>query len=277
MINEAEKAGKIRKGGTIYEGTAGSTGISLSLVAKAKGMNCHVFVPNDQAKEKTDMLEKFGAKVERVPPVPFVDPLHFCNRAKKCGEENENGFFSDQFETDANWRAHYLTTGPEIWRQTGGKLDGFVMGAGTSGTIAGVSKFLKEKNEEIKVVLADPPGSSLYHKVNNDVCYAPEEEEGKRRRNQVDTVAEGVGITGRVTNNFMEAKIDKAYRVTDQQCVEMANYLLNNEGLFIGSSSALNCVGAVMLAKELGPGHTIVRIPPFNFSKIVLSHFLFYI
>eukprot|EP01091_Cochliopodium_minus_P008469 TRINITY_DN1925_c1_g1_i2.p1 TRINITY_DN1925_c1_g1~~TRINITY_DN1925_c1_g1_i2.p1 ORF type:complete len:256 (-),score=88.51 TRINITY_DN1925_c1_g1_i2:99-866(-) len=209
---------------------------------------------------KSELLTKLGSKVDRVTPLPFIDPLHFCNRAKKMGEEDENGFFSDQFETDSNWSAHYETTGPEIWRQTGGKIDAFVMGAGTSGTIAGISRYLKEQNKDVLIALVDPPGSSLYNKVNSGVCYSVEEEEGKRRRSQVDTIIEGVGITGRVTKNFKEALIDKAYKGTDKEAVEMSNYLLRNEGLFVGSSTSLNLVGVVKLARDLGPGHVIVTL-----------------
>ncbi|GLT31055.1 hypothetical protein SLA2020_058210 [Shorea laevis] len=169
------------------------------------------------------------------------------------------GFFADQFENLANFWAHYEGTGPEIWEQTGGDLDAFVAAAGTGGTIAGVSRFLQEKNPKIKCFLIDPTGSGLFNKVTRGVTYTQEEAEGKRLKNPFDTITEGIGIN-RVTQNFVKARLDGAFRGTDKEAVEMSRFLLKNDGLFLRSSSAMNCVGAVRVAQALGPGHTIVTI-----------------
>lgn len=179
----------------------------------------------------------------------------------KCDPNSDlkGGFFADQFENMANYRAHYEWTGPEIWEQTKGTLHAFVAAAGTGGTIAGVSRYLKEKNRDIKCFLMDPPGSGLFNKVTRGVMYTKEESEGKRLKNPFDTITEGIGIN-RVTKNFMMVELDGAYRGTDREAVEMSRFLLRNDGLFVGSSSAMNCVGAVRVARDLGPGHTIVTI-----------------
>ncbi|TVU47927.1 hypothetical protein EJB05_07544 [Eragrostis curvula] len=179
----------------------------------------------------------------------------------KCypNSDSKGGFFADQFENMANYRAHYEWTGPEIWEHTKGTLHAFVAAAGTGGTIAGVSRYLKEKNRNIKCFLMDPPGSGLFNKVTRGVMYTKEEAEGKRLKNPFDTITEGIGIN-RVTKNFMMAELDGAYRGTDREAVEMSRFLLRNDGLFLGSSSAMNCVGAVRVAQDLGPGHTIVTI-----------------
>jgi len=173
----------------------------------------------------------------------------------------KTGFFADQFENLANFDAHFTTTGPEIYRQTQGNVDAIVMGAGTGGTLAGVTKYLKTLLPDLRSYLVDPQGSGLFNKVKYNIMYSSTEKEGKRKRHQVDTVVEGVGIN-RLTRNFAmsEGFIDDAIRVTDQEAVDMARYLVNQEGLFIGSSSAVNCVGAVRIARELGPGHTIVTL-----------------
>ncbi|KAM0893006.1 hypothetical protein ACQ4PT_025386 [Festuca glaucescens] len=179
----------------------------------------------------------------------------------KCfpNSDSKGGFFADQFENLANYRAHYEWTGPEIWEQTKGTLHAFVAAAGTGGTIAGVSRYLKEKNRNVRCFLMDPPGSGLFNKVTRGVMYTKEEAEGKRLKNPFDTVTEGIGIN-RVTANFMMAELDGAYRGTDREAVEMSRFLLRKDGLFVGSSSAMNCVGAVRVARDLGPGHTIVTI-----------------
>ncbi|KAK3150875.1 hypothetical protein QOZ80_3AG0238880 [Eleusine coracana subsp. coracana] len=181
--------------------------------------------------------------------------------SEKCdpNSDSKGGFFADQFENMANYRAHYEWTGPEIWEQTKGTLHAFVAAAGTGGTIAGVSQYLKEKNKNVKCYLMDPPGSGLFNKVTRGVMYTKEEAEGKRLKNPFDTITEGIGIN-RVTRNFMMAELDGAYRGTDKEAVEMSRFLLRNDGLFLGSSSAMNCVGAVRVAQDLGPGHTIVTI-----------------
>ncbi|KAG0265204.1 hypothetical protein BG011_005247 [Mortierella polycephala] len=276
MINTAEREHILTpgNGSTIFEGTVGSTGISLAMMAKARGYNAWIVMPDDVALEKSQLLEKLGAHVEKVRPVSIVDKNQFVNLAKRRAQEfgkddNESrppndqktGFFADQFENLANFEAHFTTTGPEIYKQTQGKVDAIVMGAGTGGTLAGVTKYLKTLLPDLRTYLVDPQGSGLFNKVKYNIMYSPTEKEGKRKRHQVDTVVEGVGIN-RLTRNFAmsEGFIDDAIRVTDQEAVDMARYLVHNDGLFIGSSSAVNCVGAVRIARELGPGHTIVTL-----------------
>ncbi|WVY91645.1 hypothetical protein V8G54_037159 [Vigna mungo] len=297
IIQEALESGQLRPGGIVTEGSAGSTAISIATVAPAYGCKTHVVIPDDAAIEKSQILEALGATVERVRPVSITHKDHFVNIARRrASEANEyalkqrnlhlndkdtakingcesdgyhysslfpsdcqGGFFADQFENLANFRAHYQGTGPEIWEQTNGKLDAFVAAAGTGGTVAGVSTFLQEKNPEIKCFLVDPPGSGLYNKVTRGVMYTKEEAEGKRLKNPFDTITEGIGIN-RITKNFAMAKLNGAFRGTDREAVEMARFLLKNDGLFLGSSSAMNCVGAVRVAQAIGPGHTIVTI-----------------
>ncbi|GMY30962.1 cysteine synthase 2-like isoform X2 [Fagus crenata] len=298
IIEEALESGKLTRGGVVTEGSAGSTAISLATVAPAYGCKCHVVIPDDAAIEKSQILESLGATVERVRPVSITHRDHFVNIARRRAlEANEvaskhrksdqmngkpleqtidytsdeekqstalphnckGGFFADQFENLANYRAHYEGTGPEIWEQTGGSLDAFVVAAGTGGTVAGVSRFLQEKNPNIKCFLIDPPGSGLFNKVTRGVMYTREEAEGRRLKNPFDTITEGIGIN-RLTQNFMMAKLDGAFRGTDLEAVEMSRVLLKNDGLFLGSSSAMNCVGAVRVAQSIGPGHTIVTI-----------------
>ncbi|KAL4618625.1 hypothetical protein ACB092_06G024100 [Castanea dentata] len=274
---EALESGKLAQGGVVTEGSAGSTAISLATVAPAYGCKCHVVIPDDAAIEKSQIIESLGATVERVRPVSITHRDHFVNIARRRAlEANEaaskhrkadqmngksleqtidyttggekqslalphnckGGFFADQFENLANFRAHYEGTGPEIWDQTGGSLDAFVAAAGTGGTVAGVSRFLQ---------------------VTRGVMYTREEAEGQRLKNPFDTITEGIGIN-RLTQNFMMAKLDGAFRGTDLEAVEMSRFLLKNDGLFLGSSSAMNCVGAVRVAQSIGPGHTIVTI-----------------
>ena len=251
IIQRAEAAGLIhpQSGDTIYEGTVGSTGISLATLCRARGYLAHICMPSDQAMEKSELLSKLGAKVERVQPAPIVDQDHFVNRARRLATEHTinpeqpgRGFFANQFETEANWRAHYEGTGPEIYQQSRGQLDAFVSGAGTGGTISGVAMFLKSKLPGIKIVLADPTGSGLYHKIKNGVMFHTMEKEGTRRRQQVDTIVEGIGLT-RSTANLEAGQdlIDDAVKVTDAQAMAMARWLVEKDGIFVGSSSAVNC------------------------------------
>lgn len=298
IIEEALESGALSQGGVITEGSAGSTAISLATVAPAYGCKCHVVIPDDAAIEKSQILEALGATVERVKPVSITHRDHYVNIAKRRALEAnkvafeqtkgnldehihlsptygqtanggkqgtvfskicKGGFFADQFENLANFRAHYEGTGPEIWEQSGGKLDAFVAAAGTGGTVAGVSRYLKEKDSNIKCFLIDPPGSGLFNKVTRGVMYTKEEAEGRRLKNPLDTITEGIGIN-RLTENFKLAELDGAFQGTDMQAVEMSRYLLKNDGLFVGSSSAMNCVGAVRVAQSIGPGHRIVTI-----------------
>ena len=247
----------------IYEGTSGSTGISLARVAAAAGLQAVIYMPSDQAVEKANLLATLGASVHRVPPVSIVDPAHYVNAARSAAEADPAGVFADQFETDANWRAHYESTGPEIWDQTGGDVDAVIMAAGTGGTLAGVAAYLDEvSGGRVQAYLVDPQGSALYYAVTKGVCYSPTQDEGRRKRNQVDTIVEGIGLYRRTANfdRAMQAGLDGAYRCSDQEALHMSRLLLAREGLFLGSSSAVNCVGALKLARDLGPGHTIVTI-----------------
>ncbi|CAA0815388.1 Pyridoxal-5-phosphate-dependent enzyme family protein [Striga hermonthica] len=298
IIEEALECGALAPGGVVTEGSAGSTAISLATVAPAYGCRCHVVIPDDAAIEKSQILEALGANVERVRPVSITHRDHFVNIARRraleanelaskrqeegsrvsshlnqnishdpddlthsseCLADCKGGFFADQFENLANCRAHYEGTGPEIWEHVGGKADAFVAAAGTGGTVAGVSRFLKEKKPSIKCFLIDPPGSGLFNKVTRGVMYTKEEAEGKRLKNPFDTITEGIGIN-RLTENFKMAQLDGAFRGSDKEAVEMSRYLMKKDGLFLGSSSAMNCVGAVKVAQKLGPGHTIVTI-----------------
>ncbi|KAF2750624.1 PALP-domain-containing protein [Sporormia fimetaria CBS 119925] len=270
IIHMAEEQGLLtpHSGDTIYEGTVGSTGISLAAICRARGYKAHICMPDDMAIEKSDLLLKLGAEVERVRPAPIVDQKQFVNLARTRAAEHTadplkpgRGLFADQFETEANWRAHFTGTGPEIYDQTGGHIDAFVSGAGTGGTISGVAMFLKKRLPDVKIVLADPPGSGLYNRVKFGVMFDTKEKEGTRRRHQVDTIVEGIGIN-RVTHNFDVGRelVDDAIRVNDEQALAMARWLVEHDGIFVGSSSAVNCVAATKLAKQLGPGHRIVTL-----------------
>jgi cysteine synthase len=251
IIQKAESAGLLtpHSGDTIYEGTVGSTGISLATLCRARGYLAHICMPSDQAMEKSDLLSKLGAIVDRVRPAPIVDQAHFVNQARNLAEAHTadpekpgRGFFADQFETEANWQAHYEGTGPEIFQQCHGKLDAFIAGAGTGGTISGVAMFLKSKLPNIQVVLADPTGSGLLNKIKHGVMFHPKEKEGTRRRHQIDSIVEGIGLT-RSTANFEAGRelIDDAVKVTDAQALAMARWLVEKDGIFVGSSSAVNC------------------------------------
>jgi cysteine synthase A len=248
MVLEAERSGKLNLGGTIVEGTAGNTGIGLALVANARGYKCRIVMPNNQSLEKIELLRTLGAEVELVPPVPFSNPENYYHVARRRAEEIENAFWADQFENLANSEAHYRTTGPEIWQQTGGHLHAIIMSSGTGGTIGGVTAYLKEQDQHIITYLIDPPGSGLYSYVTTGEFHG----EGN-------SITEGIGIM-RLTANFHRAKLDGAMQGTDREVIEMAHFLLKREGLFVGSSAALNVVGAVRLAQKLGSGKTIVTI-----------------
>jgi len=216
-------------------------------------------MPNDQATEKSDLLLKLGATVERVKPASIVDQGQFVNLARRRAQEHTDdpsrpgrGFFADQFENTANYLAHQNTTGPEIYAQTHGRLDAFVAGAGTGGTISGCALALKPLIPSMKVVLADPQGSGLYNKIKYGVMFSSTEAEGTRRRHQVDSIVEGIGVN-RLTKNFEAGMhlIDDAVKVTDRQAMMMARWLVEKEGVFVGASSAVNCVAAAVVAKQI--------------------------
>ncbi|KAI5812172.1 tryptophan synthase beta subunit-like PLP-dependent enzyme [Pyronema omphalodes] len=270
LLTTAERDGLLtpHSGDKLYEGTVGSTGVSLAYLARARGYLAHIVMPSDQSVEKSNLLEKLGAEVSRVPPASIVDQSQFVNKARNLALEhtrNQNipgrGYFVDQFENDGNWRAHYNSTAPEIYKQTAGRIDAFVAGAGTGGTISGCARYLKERLPDMRVVLADPPGSGLFNRVKYGVMFDIKEREGTRRRHQVDTIVEGIGIN-RVTHNFEAGRelVDDAVRVTDEEAMAMARFLVEKEGLFVGSSSAVNCVAAVRAARKLGEGHRVVTI-----------------
>lgn len=281
IIRENEKLGLLvpHHGDVIFEGTSGSTGISFTVLANALGYTAHICLPDDTSPEKLQLLRSLGAILEPVKPAPIVDPNQYTNAARKGAQairddENDprNAIFADQFENDYNWRVHCKTTGPEIWTQMEGDISAFVTGSGTGGTIAGVSRYLKEKDSGIKVVLADPQGLGLANRVNYGVMYDTVEREGKRRRHQVDTMVEGVGLN-RLTWNFKQGEhnIDEAIRVTDAQATKMAKFLCVNDGLFWGLSAAINCVAAVKTALKYGPGQKIVVIACDSGSRHLLK------
>lgn len=270
VIRENEKLGNLKphNGDVIFEGTSGSTGISFTVLANALGYTAHICLPDDTLAEKLQLLSSLGAVLEPVKPAPIVDPNQYTNAARNGARainddelDGRNAIFADQFENDYNWRVHYRTTGPEIWTQTGGDISAFISGSGTGGTIAGVSKYLREQNGDIRIVLADPQGSGLANRVNFGVMYDTVEKEGKRRRHQVDTMVEGIGLN-RLTWNFKQGEhnIDEAIRVTDNQATKMAKFLCVNDGFFWGLSSAVNCVAAVKTALKYGPGQKIVVV-----------------
>lgn len=271
IIETAESEELIRPhvGDMVFEGTSGSTGISLAMLCRAKGYIAHIVLPDDTSQEKVDLLMKLGAVVHKVRPVGIADKNHYVNYARRAAEEinkdtsdPRRALFANQFENEANWKTHYENTGPEIYDQCNGSLDVFITGAGTGGTIAGVAHYLRKyRNLATKIVLADPPGSGLYNKIKYGVMFDMKEKEGTRRRHQVDTIIEGIGIN-RITRNFSEGYefIDDAIRVDDDDSVKMAKYLVDHDGLFVGSSSALNCVAAYRYAKRIGPGNRIVTI-----------------
>ncbi|KAJ3984234.1 PALP-domain-containing protein [Lentinula detonsa] len=316
MIDDAETVGLLHPytGSRIFEGTVGSTGISIATIARARGYDVTIIMPDDVADEKEKALHALGADIERVRPASIVDkkqaslfssfclsPSNICsflNVARQRAlefrrkfssdrlhlvqapssmvvstsgdEENSHdlinkprGFFADQFENRSNHDAHYDGTGPEIWRQTNGSVNAFVSGAGTGGTVAGVGRFLKSMNEQIIVAISDPEGSGLYNKIKYGVMFDSKESEGTKRRHQVDTVVEGIGIN-RLTDNISLALpiVDDAFRITDVEAVAMSRYLVQHDGLFLGSSSACNLLACIKLARKMEwkEGQTIVTI-----------------
>lgn len=308
MIEDAEKNGLLRPytGSRIFEGTVGSTGISIATIARARGYDATIIMPDDVAEEKVRALLALGAEVERVRPASIVDKKQYVNLARQRAstftqksdssvgsyshstphsvvvttttnidldhngtQNNKNfltkprGYFADQFENKANFNAHFKGTGPEIWKQTSGRVHAFVSGAGTGGTVAGTGHYLKSVNPDVIVAISDPDGSGLYNKVKYGVMYDRREAEGTRRRHQVDTVVEGIGIN-RLTSNIELALpvIDDAFRITDEEAVAMSRYLVKNDGLFLGSSSACNLIACVKLVKKFGwkEGQYVVTI-----------------
>ncbi|MBV8272037.1 MAG: cysteine synthase A [Cupriavidus sp.] len=248
IIADAERRGTLKAGGTVVEGTAGNTGIGLAHICAARGYRCVIVIPETQSKEKMDLLRVLGAEVRPVPAAPYADPNNYQKVAGRLAQELDNAIWANQFDNIVNRQAHYETTGPEIWRDTEGKVDAFVCSTGTGGTLAGVARFLKEKNPAVKTVLADPYGSSLYNFVKTG-----------QLKSEGNSITEGIG-SSRVTANLADTPIDDAVRIDDQRCVTMVYRLLREEGLYVGGSTGINVAAAVEVARELGPGHTIVTL-----------------
>ena len=253
IIQDAIAKGKLKPGGTIVEGTAGNTGIGLALVANALGFRTVIVIPDTQSEEKKSFLRMQGAELIEVPAVPYSNPDNYVKvsgrLAEKLGQENPSGaIWANQFDNVANRRGHEETTGPEIYRQLDGKLDGFVCAVGTGGTLAGVGMALKARDARIKIALADPMGAALYAWYTSGVL-----------KSEGSSITEGIG-QGRITANLVDAPIDVAYQVADEEALPLVFDLAEYEGLLLGGSSGINIAGAIRLARDLGPGHTIVTI-----------------
>ena len=254
MILEAEKRNDLKPGGLVVEATAGNTGIGLAVVASARGYRTLIVIPETQSQEKKDMLRLCGAELVEVPALPFSNPNQYQHVGRRLADQlrkNEpNGvLFADQWNNLDNAKAHYESTGPEIWQQTGGKVDGFICSVGTGGTLAGVSRYLKEKNKAITIACADPRGAAMYELFKNGVAKAT----------SGGSITEGIGL-GRVTPVIETAKVDDAFLIPDEEAVPIIYELLEHEGLCLGGSTGINVAGAIRLAKELGPGKTIVTL-----------------
>ncbi|KQM12878.1 cysteine synthase [Sphingomonas sp. Leaf24] len=248
IVEDAEARGLIQSGGTIVEGTAGNTGIGLALVANAKGYRTIIVMPETQSREKMDTLRALGAELVLVPAAPYSNPGHFVHTSRRIAEETPNAIWANQFDNIANRRAHITGTASEIWEQMDGRIDGFTCAAGTGGTLAGVGLGLKEKDESVTIALTDPHGAALYD------YYAHGE-----LRSEGSSVAEGIG-QGRITANLDGAPIDTQFRVSDAEGMVWVRRLLAEEGLCLGLSSGINVAGAVLLARQLGPGSRVVTI-----------------
>lgn len=253
IVRDAEQRGALKPGGVIVEGTAGNTGIGLALVGNALGYRTVIVMPETQSQEKKDMLRLAGADLRLVPAAPYSNPNNYVRYSETLANDlaktEPNGvLWANQFDNPANRRGHYLTTGPEIWEQTGGRIDGFTCAVGTGGTLAGIALALKERNPDVVVALSDPLGSALY----NYYAHGELKAEGN-------SITEGIG-QGRITRNLADAPIDTQFQITDQEALPMIFHLLKHEGLCVGGSSGINVLGAIKLARELGPGHTIVTI-----------------
>ena len=249
MIREAEKSGLLQPGGTVVEATAGNTGIGIAHICNARGYSCVIYMPDNQSPEKVEILETLGAEVRVVPTVPYDNEMNYQKQAGRYAESGEAVVWLNQFDNSANRLAHFESTGPEIWQQTEAKVDAFVCAVGTGGTISGVSKFLKQQNEDIQIVLLDCMGSALYNFVTT----------GEVTMSEGPSITEGIG-NSRITDNLAGSEIDWALQVSDQDMVNMVYQLLREEGWFFGSSTGVNICGAVEVARKLGPGHTVVTM-----------------
>ncbi|MDC3089631.1 cysteine synthase A [Candidatus Pelagibacter sp.] len=253
LIKDAQDKKLISKGGTVVEGTAGNTGIGLGLLGNSLGYKTIIVMNDNQTQEKKDILKNLGAELKLVPAKPFKDENNYVKVASRLADElrpnNNNGvIWANQFDNTANAKGHYEGTGKEIWDQTDGKVDAFICSSGTGGTISGVSNALKEKNKDIKIYLSDPKGSSLYNYIKHGEL-----------KSEGNSITEGIG-SSRITKNFENAKIDDAFSIDDHEALPILYDLIKNEGLSLGTSCGINIAGAIRLAKELGPGKTIVTI-----------------
>ena len=254
MILAAEERGEIRPGGLVVEATAGNTGIGLALVANARGYRTVIVIPQTQSQEKKDMLRLCGAELVEVPAVPYADPDNYQHVGRRLADQLRQGetngvLFADQWNNLDNSKAHYLSTGPEIWRQTGGRIDGFICSIGTGGTVAGTSAYLREQKSDIAIGVADPHGAAMYDLFVH----------GKATVSEGGSITEGIGL-GRMTPVIADMKVDKAYLIPDEEAVPIIFDLLEHEGLCMGGSTGINVAGAIRLANDLGPGHTIVTV-----------------
>jgi cysteine synthase A len=254
MIVEAEIRGDLKPGGLVVEATAGNTGIGLALVANARGYRTLIVMPDTQSQEKKDMLRLCGAEVVEVPALPYSNPNNYQHVGRRLAEElkkteKDGVIFADQWNNLDNRKAHYVSTGPEIWQQTQGRIDGFICAIGTGGTLAGVASFLREKKNDIAIGVADPRGAAMYHLFKD----------GKAKATEGGSITEGIGL-GRVTPIIEDIQVDNPYMIPDEEALPIVFDLLAKEGLCLGGSSGINVAGAIRMAKELGPGHTIVTI-----------------
>nr|WP_238319310.1 cysteine synthase A [Parvularcula oceani] len=248
IVEAAETSGALRPGGTIVEGTAGNTGIGLCMVGKAKGYRVKIVIPRTQSQEKKDAIRLLGGELIEVDAVPYADPNNYVHYSRRLAEETENAVWANQFDNTANRDAHYKTTGPEIWEQTDGKIDGFTCAVGSGGTLGGVALALKERSKDVRIALTDPYGAKLFTWVKSGTL----ETEGN-------SIMEGIG-QGRVTENLKDLEIDEAYRATDAEALEILFALTEEEGLCLGGSAGINIAGAKKLARDLGPGSTVVTV-----------------
>ena len=253
IIREAERAGAVRPGGVIVEGTAGNTGIGLAMIGAARGYRVKIVIPRTQSEEKKAAIQSYGAELIEVDAVPYADPNNYVHYSRRLAEELDgtepNGaFWANQFDNVANRQAHIETTGPEIWAQTDGRVDGFSCAVGTGGTLAGVAMALKERKSGVRAAAADPGGSKIFSLLKTG--------EGEA---QGSSITEGIG-QGRITENLKGAPIDDAYRIDDREALEIVFRLVEEEGLCLGGSSGVNIAGAMRLARDLGPGSTVVTI-----------------
>ncbi len=249
IVLDAEARGVLEPGGTVVEGTAGNTGIGLAHVCNARGYRCIIVMPDNQAAEKYQTIETLGAELRKVPAVPYSNPNQYQKVAGRLAAELPGAVWANQFDNTANRRAHFESTGPEIWEDTSGKIDAFCAATGTGGTLAGVAAYLKSRRPSVHITLVDPPGSALYHYVKD----------GELKSDGGSSITEGIG-TGRVTANLEGAPIDDALRISDAETVRFVYRLLREEGLLLGSTAGINVAAAVRIARQLGPGHTIVTV-----------------